>query len=530
MILSTTNHAALSARAAGAGTDVPAVFTFVIAPVQAGVVDDLRQPGGNITGVRNPLDVFVGKRIEFALQMVPNMKRLWVPYNPNYSTVTAVLTQLRRDGAALGVELVETPVDTPADVIAALDEYTQAEIDFDAIIIFPDMTVQIPDSWNAILSFAGEHNLPILANTPGQVEQGALFSYLSDNVATGEQAARLVHQILQGTVPADLPVETAEQFLTINLQTAQALGLDVPDAVLRQADTVIRESVIKLVENPWEAAQLNTTIARILLEEELGLPVEVVLFDSVAQWESIANGEAHVSLEVWPSGHIERAHEYIGDSLTEQKRIEHGGPLGPMGRIGWYIPAYLHRAHPELATWEGLQDPANVALFTTVETGNKGRFLSGDPAWVTIHEDIIKNLDLDFEVVYAGSETAEIAILEEAFDKQEAILYYFWTPHWAFVPYDMVRVTLPPYSEECYAKADTGGTDCDYPEEPLYKIFWSGFSDYAPRAYQFLKNFNYSNLDQIMMMAMMKLENKSIEEAARLWIAENESVWREWIP
>ncbi len=287
-----------------------------------------------------------------------------------------------------------------------------------------------------------------------------------------------------------------------------------------------KKPVIKLVENPWEAAQLNTTIARLLLEEEMAFPVEIVPIDSVEQWAVLANGEAHVSLEVWPSGHTERAQDYI----EKQKSIEHGGPLGPVGRIGWYIPQYLHHEHPELATWEGLQAPENVALLATADTGDKGQFIGGNPDWVSIHEDIIKNLDLDFEVVYAGSEEAEIAILNEAFSKQEAILFYFWTPHWAFVPYDLVRVELPPYSDECYAKASTGGVDCDYPEDPLYKIFWSGFKDYAPEAYQFLKNFNYTSLDQITMLAMMELDEKSVEETARTWIEDNESVWRTWIP
>ncbi len=239
LIFTTTNNAALAARTATEGTSVPVVFTFVIAPVQTGVVSDIARPGGNLTGVLNPLDLFIGKRIEFLLKIDPTATRLWVPYDPTYPTSTIIHDELVKIAPALGVELVDLPIVAPADVVTALASYTEPP--FDAVIIFPELTVQQPESWNAILAYANENKLPILANTPPQVEQGALFGYFSDNVATGKQAARLADQILKGNSKAgDLPIETAEQFLTINLQAANLLGLEVSDALLRQANTVIR--------------------------------------------------------------------------------------------------------------------------------------------------------------------------------------------------------------------------------------------------------------------------------------------------
>ena len=83
-------------------------------------------------------------------------------------------------------------------------------------------------------------NLPLSTPNPVGPAMGALMSYGSDFEATGRQAARLAQQIIQGTAPADLPVESPEFFLTINLQTANRIGLEVPDEVLRQADSIIR--------------------------------------------------------------------------------------------------------------------------------------------------------------------------------------------------------------------------------------------------------------------------------------------------
>ena len=108
--------------------------------------------------------------------------------------------------------------------------------------------------------------------------------------------------------------------------------------------------VIKLAENPWSAAALNTAIARILLEEQLGYEVEVVAIGESAQWPALASGDLSASLEVWPSGHGDNVAEYIDG----QGLVENGGLLGPVGKIGWYMPSYLLDANPDLATADGL--------------------------------------------------------------------------------------------------------------------------------------------------------------------------------
>jgi ABC-type proline/glycine betaine transport system substrate-binding protein len=163
------------------------------------------------------------------------------------------------------------------------------------------------------------------------------------------------------------------------------------------------QETITLVENPWPASELNVAVAKIIIENELGNPVEIVALDENAQWDAISGGDVDASLEVWPSGHTERIAEYIDDLGT----VENGGLLGPVGEIGWFVPTYVIDNNPALATWEGYQDAA--AEFASAETGDLGRFLGADPSWVQYDEQIIENLGLPFQVVWTGSEDALLA-------------------------------------------------------------------------------------------------------------------------
>ncbi len=283
---------------------------------------------------------------------------------------------------------------------------------------------------------------------------------------------------------------------------------------------------IKLIENAWSASELNVAVAKIILEEQLKYPVEVITLDENAQWAALASGKADGSLEVWPSGHASDVKQYI----DEQHVIENGGMLGPVGKIGWYIPTYMLEKHPELATWEGFKEPTNVTLFATAETGDKGQFLGGDASFVQYDADIIKNLGLNFKVVYAGSEQAILAQLDAAYSRRTPILFYLWTPHSIHAKYDLTEVKLPAYSEACYAKIAIGGVDCDYPPDKLFKILWPGLKEKAPEAYQLLKAMNYSTKDQIKMIAEVELNKKNKEQAAREWLTANEATWKAWLP
>ena len=289
------------------------------------------------------------------------------------------------------------------------------------------------------------------------------------------------------------------------------------------AATPAPKPTIKLAENAWTGSSVNVHVAKILLEK-LGYPVEIVTIDENAQWASLAKGDLSASLELWPSGHAENIKQYI----DEQKVVENAGPLGVVGKIGWYIPTYMVDQNPELATWEGLKQDA--AMFKTAETGDAGQFLAGDPSWVQYDGDVIKNLDLNFKVVSVGSEQAVLAAVDAAYSRNDPVLFYFWTPHSVHAKYKLTEVKLPDYSDACYAKASAGGIDCDYPPDVLFKIVWGDLKTKAPEAYQLLKNFKYTNADQIGMIAAVEVNGKTADVAAQEWVDKNEATWKAWMP
>ena len=269
-------------------------------------------------------------------------------------------------------------------------------------------------------------------------------------------------------------------------------------------------TTVQLIANPWNGSAANIAVAKQLLEH-IGYTVEVTDLDENAQWSAINTGDLHASLEVWPSGHADNRVDFIDNP---DGNVVDAGLLGPVGKIGWWMPAYMVEQYPALATAEGFTDPELAGLFATAETGDLGQILHGDPSWVTFEQDIIDDLGLHLEIVYAGSEEALLAAFDGAFARDAPVLSYFWTPHSAFNTFDLVELELPPEY---------------YPPDGLFKIVWAGLEEGAPAAWTLLHNFNYTTADQVSMLAAIEGEGKSVDEAAADWIAANESVWSAWL-
>jgi glycine betaine/proline transport system substrate-binding protein len=281
---------------------------------------------------------------------------------------------------------------------------------------------------------------------------------------------------------------------------------------------------INLAVNPWTAAALNVEIAKQIIEAHLGYPVEAVAIDeNAAMYTGMADGTVDAALENWPSGITSDEQAFIDEGT-----VVNIGELGAVGKIGWFVPQYVIDEHPELATWEGFQDPENAALFATAETGDQGRFLGTDPSYSQYDEAIISNLDLPFEVVFSGSEAATVAELDARVAAGEPIVMYWWTPTAAVAQYDLVNVPLPEYSEECYA--DPAAIDCDYPEDVLIKLASAQLEEKAPDVWTFLNNFTITTEDQLSMLPAAEIEGEDIEVVAARWIDENRDVWEAWLP
>jgi glycine betaine/proline transport system substrate-binding protein len=281
---------------------------------------------------------------------------------------------------------------------------------------------------------------------------------------------------------------------------------------------------IKLAVNGWVGAEANANVAANLLESQLGYTVELVKIDEFEQFPALASGDLDATLEVWPSVHPKDFKNYI----QADAGVIDAGPLGVVGQIGWFLPTYLVDEKPELATWEGLK--GNESMFATSETGSSGQLVDADPAFGSYDQQIADNLGLDFKVIYAGSEAAELTALEAATADQKPILMYFWTPHWVHAKFDLTMVELPEITAACEDAAanDVSKYACAYPPDPLYKAFNADLEAKAPAAFALLSAMSWTNDDQNGVgLAISDGTDGSV--AAQTWIDANPDIWQAWV-
>jgi putative tryptophan/tyrosine transport system substrate-binding protein len=217
---------------------IPIVFLVVSEPVALGFVASLARPGGNITGFTNLESTIGAKLLELLKEMAPRVTRFAVMFNPDTSTIGAQLSRSAETAAQkFAVELVDAQVRQPADI-----ETTIAMLSRDqhgGLIVAPDSFTQ--NRRKLVLDLAARHQLPAIYPYRYYAADGGLMSYGVDSIAQYRQAAGYVDRILRGDKPADLPVQQPTKFeLVINLKTAKALGLAVPQTLLITADEVIQ--------------------------------------------------------------------------------------------------------------------------------------------------------------------------------------------------------------------------------------------------------------------------------------------------
>ena len=226
---------ALAAKAAT--TTIPIVFSAGTDPVQAGLVTALNRPGGNVTGV-----VFLGaelgaKRLGLLHELLPAAKRFAVLVNPRNPVATeSLLKDVQSAAAAIGGHIEVFTASTHREIDTAFASLVQGRVDalmVGADPMFLDRRVQLA-------TMATRHSMPAIAVGREFAEAGVLMSYGASNAERYRQVGIYTGRILKGEKPADLPVAQATRFeLVINLQTARALGLTVPPALLARADEVI---------------------------------------------------------------------------------------------------------------------------------------------------------------------------------------------------------------------------------------------------------------------------------------------------
>jgi putative ABC transport system substrate-binding protein len=214
---------------------IPIVFTAVVDPVGSGFVQSFARPGGNVTGFQNYEFSMAGKWPQTLTELAPSVRRIAYLYNPA-TAPSGFLRVLERLAPSNSVKLVAAPVQTSTEIDAVLADLAREP--GGGLMTVPDIFMFAKRA--QIIGLAAKYSLPAIYPTPQYTTNGGLASYGPDTLDVFRRAAGYVDRILKGEKPAGLPVQAPTKYeLIINLKTAKALGLTVPDKLFAVADEVI---------------------------------------------------------------------------------------------------------------------------------------------------------------------------------------------------------------------------------------------------------------------------------------------------
>lgn len=231
LLFTVTTPATKAAKKAIEGTGIPVVFSLHD-PVHSQIVKNMSRPEGNLTGVQ--IRGSTPKAVEWLTAVDPGLKNIYVPIAYDTKAATQSVKDIKESASKLGLDVTVAEVETIDDLKAAL-----SSIPKDVGAIFIGHSILVASNMDLIIDRAIELKIPVGSGLEEHFER-ITISYAPDNIRLGKQASRLAAKILNGSKPADLPVEVAEFFLVINLKTASESGLEIPNDLLVQADQIIR--------------------------------------------------------------------------------------------------------------------------------------------------------------------------------------------------------------------------------------------------------------------------------------------------
>ncbi len=235
IIVAESTPASLAAKQATA--TIPIVMTIVADPMATGLVSSLARPGGNITGMSLQFPELAAKRLQLLQEVVPKVSRVAVLWNPDNAYIALVMKETEAAARVLGVRLESLEVRAPDDFERAFQVATRRRAG--ALLVLDDFLTVLHHT--RIAALAVKSRLPSMAGVTEFAKAGGLMVYGANLPDISRRAATYVVKILKGAKPADLPIEQPTKFeLVINLKTAKALGLTIPQSVQIRADEVIQ--------------------------------------------------------------------------------------------------------------------------------------------------------------------------------------------------------------------------------------------------------------------------------------------------
>ena len=222
--------------ASKATREIPILIAIVADPVGSGLAASLRRPGGNVTGLTSLTAELFTKRLDLLRQMLPGIRRVGFLYNPDNAASALSLRQFEFDCDKLKFKSLRAPVRNAEEILAAFGTLKRDKAQ--GLIV---STAGTTIAWReSIIEHAAKHRLPAVYGQSLFAESGGLLSYSPSYADMWRRAAAYVDKIFKGAKPGDLPIEQPLKFETVvNLKTAKALGIKIPDVIMLRADRVI---------------------------------------------------------------------------------------------------------------------------------------------------------------------------------------------------------------------------------------------------------------------------------------------------
>jgi len=235
VIVAQGTPASLAAKRATSA--IPIVMFEVGDPVGAKLVSTLGKPGGNVTGLAQIGVELYGKQFEILREVLPNLSRVAMLWNPANPAQERVLKAAQTAGERLSITLLPLAVRTPVELERAIATAAQANVG--AVVVSRDPV--FAGLLLRVMELASERRLPVVGGHRAAAEAGGLIAYGPDSTEAARRAAVYVDKLLKGASPADLPVEQPAKFeLVVNMKAAKSLGLTIPRSVLLRTDEVIQ--------------------------------------------------------------------------------------------------------------------------------------------------------------------------------------------------------------------------------------------------------------------------------------------------
>jgi len=283
---------------------------------------------------------------------------------------------------------------------------------------------------------------------------------------------------------------------------------------------------IKIVTNNWTSQLVLANVVGNVLGE-MGYNVEYTPSDTQLQFTAIANGDMHFQVEVWEGS--------MADSFAKAQEtgLVDAGSHDAVTREEWWYPSYMNEMCPGLPDWKALD--ACAEKFATAETKPKGRFVGPPADWGKHYSERITALGMNFEEVPVGQAATLWAELQAAYDRKEPVVLFNWTPNFIEAKFEGEFVNFPDYEKACHDDAAWGMNpdavyDCGAPKKGwLKKAAWNGMEEKWPAAWGVLQKVNFTNEQIASAAAMVDVDGKSPEEAAKQWATDNSDVVSGWM-